>query len=165
MKYLILLCGYSFSGKSTLAKKLKEDLSNCEVISLDQINEERGFDISGEIPLDEWEHTHLMVVDRIKTSTHNYVIVDDTNMFKRHRDRFAQAGEDSGFTALVVHINTSPEEVKSRYKNSESLDRHVPPLIAFNYVIDNFEKPDQNENFFSYNGEQDYTNLLKTITN
>jgi len=50
---LVLLCGRSFSGKSTVAASLADSLPG-QVMSLDQINEERGLHGGEGIPLSEW---------------------------------------------------------------------------------------------------------------
>ena len=42
------MCGYSFSGKSYLANFISQK-TGAEIISLDKINEERGFDNNSEI--------------------------------------------------------------------------------------------------------------------
>nr|WP_282818681.1 AAA family ATPase [Curtobacterium flaccumfaciens] len=54
---LVLTCGLSFSGKSTLAAGLSNALAG-ELLSLDQINEERGLHGGQGIPLEEWAATN-----------------------------------------------------------------------------------------------------------
>jgi predicted kinase len=167
MNYLIILCGYSFSGKSTLASKLVKSLVDASIISLDQINKLLGFDISGEISLKEWENTHKIVCDKIETNKKNFLIIDDTNMFKKHRDRFINSGDKAGRKSLIIFVDTSQKEVRNRYAKIKD-ERHLPPLAAFNYVIENFEKPKSDENFIVYSTNTDYKefleNLLKQLT-
>lgn len=50
---LLLLCGRSFSGKTTLARVLADALP-AVVVSLDAINDERGLHGGDGIPVEEW---------------------------------------------------------------------------------------------------------------
>jgi predicted kinase len=54
---LVVMCGRSFSGKSTLARVLARALKS-ELVSLDVINEERGLRGGEGIPLSEWVRTN-----------------------------------------------------------------------------------------------------------
>ena len=56
----------SFSGKSTLARKIIERL-RCAYISLDDINAERGLWGGDGIPLEEWERTHALAREGLAT--------------------------------------------------------------------------------------------------
>ena len=56
---LILLCGTSFSGKSTLARTLAPKLS-ATIVSLDDLNEHRGLWDGDGIPTEEWVRTHRL---------------------------------------------------------------------------------------------------------
>jgi hypothetical protein len=51
------MCKLSFSGKTTLARKIVEWLQ-CANISLDDINAERGLWGGDGIPVDEWKRKH-----------------------------------------------------------------------------------------------------------
>jgi predicted kinase len=53
------MCGLSFSGKTTLARKIVEWLQ-CAYISLDEISAERGLWGGYGIPVEEWERTHAL---------------------------------------------------------------------------------------------------------
>jgi hypothetical protein len=61
------MCGLSFSGKTTLARKIVERLQ-CAYISLDDINAERGLWGGDGIPVEEWERTHALARERLATS-------------------------------------------------------------------------------------------------
>lgn len=54
---LVLMCGTSFSGKSTFARALAAEIQ-AMVISLDEINERRGLWGGDGMPLEEWQRTH-----------------------------------------------------------------------------------------------------------
>ena len=155
MKNLLLICGYSFSGKSTLANKIAKELSETEIISLDKINQERGFDISKDISIENWEQTHQIAIERIKSSIDKNLLIDDTNMFKKHRVRFAEAGISVGYVPITIFIDTPKEVVLKRYMDYKETDRHVPPKEAFEFVLENFEAPVPEENVinFQYNSK------------
>jgi predicted kinase len=74
------MCGFSFSGKSTLASKIVEQL-RCAYISLDDINAERGLWGGNGIPIEEWERTHGLARERLATwmATGKDAVVDDVN--------------------------------------------------------------------------------------
>jgi hypothetical protein len=57
--YVVLLCGRSFSGKSTVARKLQAALDGT-VVSFDEINSERGLHGGQGIPIAEWARTNEM---------------------------------------------------------------------------------------------------------
>jgi predicted kinase len=80
MKTLYLMCGLSFSGKTTLARKIVERLQ-CAYISLDNINTERGLWGGDGIPIEEWERTHALARERLATwmATGKDAVVDDVN--------------------------------------------------------------------------------------
>lgn len=163
MKNLLLICGYSFSGKSTLVNKIAQKLPDSRIISLDKINEERGLDISGDISHDDWEQTHQIAIDKIKSSVDRYLLIDDTNMFKKHRFRFAEAGTSAGYVPITIFVDTPTEIVRERYLDLKKAARHVPPKEAFEFVIKNFEKPTTEENHIIYEYGSDFNNLMSEL--
>ncbi|WP_152364235.1 AAA family ATPase [Microlunatus speluncae] len=61
---LVLLCGRSFSGKSTVAGYLAAELGG-ELVSLDDLNAERGLWGGDGIPIEEWSRTMDLAHDRV----------------------------------------------------------------------------------------------------
>lgn len=163
MKNLLLICGYSFSGKSTLANKIAKELSEPEVISLDKINQDRGFNISKDINRENWEQTHQIVIEQIKSSISKNLLIDDTNMFKKHRIRFAEAGISVGYVPLTIFIDTPKEVVFKRYQDYEKTERHIPPKEAFQYVLNNFEVPTSDENNIVCKYNSDFYEFLSKL--
>jgi hypothetical protein len=84
MRTLYLMCGFSFSGKSTLARKIIERL-RCAYISLDDINAERGLWGGDGISVEEWERTHALARERLATwmATRKDALVDDVNNLRK----------------------------------------------------------------------------------
>jgi predicted kinase len=103
---LVLLCGRSFSGKSTVAASLADSLPG-QVVSLDQINEERGLHGGEGIPLSEWARTNELARDRViaRLRDDQTVIVDDTSSPRFLRD---------GWRALCSSVGASMGLIRQR---------------------------------------------------
>lgn len=84
---LVLLCGTSFSGKSTVARTLAPVLS-ASIVSLDEINERRGLWGGDGIPVEEWMRTHELASGEVRglLGSGASVVVDDTSSPRFLRD-------------------------------------------------------------------------------
>ena len=163
MQKLYLMCGYSFSGKSFVANLISQK-TVAEIISLDKINEERGFDNNSEIPRDEWENTHKIALDKLENYLNNgkSVIVDDTNPLFKLRERFRYVATQKGIET-IVYIDISIEELERRIKKVEvNNSRHIAPQKTREALILMFEKPDPNiENVLIYNTNKNIDDWVK----
>lgn len=105
---LTLMCGLSFSGKSTFATLLAEEL-NAELVSLDAINAERGLFGGQGIPVAEWARTNDLAMDRAaeKLRVGRDVVVDDTGSPRFIRDNWRKvaAEADAAFSLVWVQID------------------------------------------------------------
>lgn len=123
---LVLMCGLSFSGKSTLAKELESEL-NGTIISLDAINAERGLYGGQGISIDEWEKTHRVAGERVTSLLQSPcdAIVDDTGTPRFIRDRWRQLAEQEHAAFRIVWVTIDEELQRSRLvANRDSKDRH-----------------------------------------
>lgn len=107
---LILMCGLSFAGKSTLARAIADRLGT-EVLSLDGINAERGLDSGQGIPVEEWAETNRIAHGRAESRLRDGqdVVVDDTGSPRFVRDAWratAQAG-DASFHLVWIRIDAA----------------------------------------------------------
>lgn len=86
---LVLMCGLSFSGKSTLAQRLATE-PPAAVLSIDSINEERGLYGGGGIPGEEWENTLRIADERASglLGAGHDVVIEDTGSPRFVRDRW-----------------------------------------------------------------------------
>ena len=102
-RQVVLLCGPSFSGKSTLASHLVQRLAS-HYISLDEINAERGLHGGFSIPPAEWQRTHHLAVAALERAlaAGSSAVVDDTNCYRFLRDAYRSTA--SRFAALVVTV-------------------------------------------------------------
>jgi predicted kinase len=113
---LLLLCGPAFSGKSTLAARLRDRWS-FQVVSLDAINARRGLRGGEGIPDEEWARTAALARDEVRAllgSPGSRVVVDDTLCFRFLRDDFRQLAAEVARTSRLVVLGTSLEEVRRR---------------------------------------------------
>ncbi|MBA8794060.1 putative kinase [Friedmanniella endophytica] len=112
---LTLLCGHSFSGKSTLAAGLAE-LGDAEVINLDQINAARGLDGSKALPLEEWAKTndlaHRVAAEALRKGRH--VIVDDTGSPCFIRDAWREVAAEAGTSFSLVWVTIDSARQRER---------------------------------------------------
>src|SRR5262245_52215749 len=79
MLHVYAMCGVAFSGKSTLARRIADELS-IALISLDAINHERGLRGGEGMSIAQWEVTSAIAMDRLRRRLKEgeSVVVDDT---------------------------------------------------------------------------------------
>ena len=106
---LVLLCGLSFSGKSTLAEALADRLP-AEGLSLDRINAERGLDGGQGIPLEEWATTNRIAHERgaALLAAGTDVVVDDTGSPRFIRDGWREVAQGAGARFAIVWVRIDP---------------------------------------------------------
>ncbi|MCL4384545.1 ATP-binding protein [Patescibacteria group bacterium] len=162
---LILMCGLSFSGKSYLAQKISAYL-DADIISLDQINQERGLNSNQFIPVEEWEKTSQITRTRLKeTLTRGKnVIIDDTNPLLKLRRRFRKVADDLGLQTVVVYLDIPLEVIHERIKNNkQTKQRHLAPSFTLDNLIKMFEVPRvPEENVIVYKNDTNLEDWLKT---
>lgn len=118
---LILMCGRSFSGKSTICSRLAENLG-VEVVSLDAINEARGLNGGTGIPLEEWMRTHEIASERVAAmlARAGTVIIDDTSSPRFLRDGWRETAAQSGAAFALVFVDTPVEVIVERQRANRS---------------------------------------------
>lgn len=158
---MVLMCGLSFAGKSTLAVQLAEALP-ASLISLDLINEERGLHGGEGIPLEEWAETNRIAHERGRDQLDagQHVVVDDTGSPRFIRDQWREVAHRSGAPFMVVWVQISPALQRSRVlANRQSRRRpdvtdavlrdhrasFEPPLDEEMLVVDAQDTADQAE--------------------
>ncbi|MFZ7087015.1 AAA family ATPase [Curtobacterium sp. RRHDQ10] len=118
---LVLMCGLSFTGKSTVAGALASDLP-AHLTSLDCINEERGLDGGQGIPVEEWAETNRLAHERVRLLLErgDDVVVDDTGSprFIRDQWRSTAAAAGASFALVWVRIDTTLQRERVRANRS-----------------------------------------------
>ena len=148
MKTLLLMCGISFSGKSTLAQAIVRKLG-CMRISLDEINQERGVGFGGYgIPIEEWERTHLVAIARLEEfmQSGRDIVLDDTNCFRWIRDRFRSYASRNGYRTVIIFLDFPVEILEERRsKNKSTGERRAVNGAIFQELCSQFEAPGRDE--------------------
>lgn len=118
---LVVMCGLSFSGKSTLASRLAHEMA-AQLLSLDAINEERGLDGGQGIPLDQWAETNRIAHERVAglIRAGRDVIVDDTGSPRFIRDQWREVAVGEGATFALVWVQITPELQRERVHANRS---------------------------------------------
>lgn len=135
---LLLLCGPPFSGKSTLAARLR-DAWRFQVVSLDEINLRRGLRGGSGLRDEEWARTAALARDEARALLGNpgsRVVVDDTFCFRFLREDFRRLATEVSRTSRLVVLGTPIEEIRWRIAekarrsgrtgiNAAVLERHL----------------------------------------
>jgi len=162
---LVLLCGRSFSGKSTTARHLAAAFS-AEVLSLDAINSERGLHGGRGIPVEEWVTTNAMARDRAVALLRRgrSVIVDDTSSLRFLRDEWRRVAHSVGAAFALVFVDTDVAVIRERV----ALNRAAPVRPdVLDRVLDEhlagFEDPDVDEPAVRTTDGLDSADLLSRV--
>ncbi len=144
-----IMCGLAFSGKSSAAQRVAEILS-CVLISLDAINHERGLDGGEGIPVEEWERTSHIAMERLEVALRGgrSIVVDDTFSHRFLRDRCRAVAERSGSRFLILYMDTPLPVIEARrLANDRNPTRHRVRDEVFAAHRDGFQHPAAGEPF------------------
>lgn len=144
---LVLLCGRSFSGKSTVASFLADSLPGY-IVSLDAINQERGLYGGEGIPLSEWARTNELARERVaaRLSDGATVIVDDTSSPRFLRDEWRKLCALASAPMVLLFVDTPEETIHQRLLANRAAKhrRDVTDDVMATH-IDSFEPPEEDE--------------------
>jgi predicted kinase len=147
MKRLFMMCGITFSGKTTVAKQLVQALG-CAYVSLDEINAERGQHGGEGIAVGEWERTHGIARERMRELMvrGEDIVLDDTNCFRWLRDRYREFACEHGYVTQLLYLQVSLQEVEARIaRNTMTAARHSIESRVFGEHVREFENPQADE--------------------
>lgn len=144
---LVLLCGTSFSGKSTIARELAPRLG-ARIVSLDEINERRGLWGGDGIPVEEWRRTHELAAVEVREQlgAAASVIVDDTSSLRFLRDGWRALAVEVGAAFSLLYVDVDHATVRRRHAGNR-LDprrRDVSDAVLEQHLAD-FEPPRADE--------------------
>ena len=111
-----LLCGLAFSGKTTLARAIAEQLS-LAYVSLDEINSERGVRPGGEgLPVEEWERSRAVAESQLAFAfaSGRGAVLDDTGCYRWLRDSYRELAARFGFDTTVVFVDAPLDFIRAR---------------------------------------------------
>jgi predicted kinase len=144
---LFAMCGLSFSGKTTLARAVAR-LAGAEYVSLDDINEERGLRGGEGVPVEEWERTSALAIERMGRlfDAGRDVVLDDTLCFRWLRERYAAVADRHGAMFVLIYVSTPLPEIHRAMAENEALPRREPILPGvFEEHVRSFEPPAEEE--------------------
>ena len=144
---LVVMCGRSFSGKSTVATRLGSDLV-ADIVSLDSINEARGLFGGQGISVEEWIETHRIAAARTLEllSQSRTVVIDDTSSPRFLRDDWRSLAARVEASFALVFVDT-PEDVilRRQHVNRADLTRHDVSDLVMQAHLESFEVPESDE--------------------
>jgi predicted kinase len=153
MRRMFLLCGPAYAGKSTLAAALGERL-DARIVSLDEINRERGVGFGGDgLSDDVWAETLTLALERLANvmATGRDVVVDDTSCYRWLRDEYRAVARRHGCEGILVLLCVPRAELERRRKlNAVAPSRaHVTDQVFAGH-LSSFEYPQADEPFVRF---------------
>lgn len=142
---LIVLCGPAFSGKTTLALRLQDELGYA-IVSADRIMAET----KPKPPCvdEDWSSVHRTALSRVQAHMEEgrRVVVDDTACFRFLRDNYRRLAAEAGKSFRVLTVRLSDEEIWARaYANRENPVRHdvADDVLARHLATFEWPTPDE----------------------
>ena len=156
MSTLYVMCGLSFSGKTTLARAIAESTGSA-FVSYDELWEtaERDPALTG---LDEWRFVVGLVHEgaRRELREGRSVVVDNLNEERVDRDLLRAIADEEGADTVVVHVETPLDVIERRRReNAKSGARGHTGTEQFEFVRARFEPPARPERFVRYRHGED----------
>lgn len=160
---LYLLCGPSLSGKSTLARRMVDELG-VAVVSADAINERRGFPFGLEgMPESAWAEILGSQIQELSAAMARGVpvAIDDTACYRWLRDRFRDEAAFGGYELRLVYVPGAREEILARRERlARSKERPVLSRERLLDHLDRFEPPQEDEPHVAIRTEEDLRGFL-----
>lgn len=149
-----LLVGLPYSGKSTMAKYLEDNLGFSH-INIDQLKWNRGYTNVGDddVPDQVWDEIFLEA-DRILVD----LLHSGKNVANEYawitldwRERTKKVATEAGFETIIIYIDISKEEVMKRWKDNLIKKDHFHwPEDEFKKILNDFEQPTNDEKVLRY---------------
>ena len=167
MSFLIVMCGLSGSGKSTIAKNLQKQLK-CEVIATDDIREELG-DVNDQTQNSKVFH---IFYERIKEALRKgkTVVADATFLTLKDRHRLLREVDEverscGHVTKAIIVVG---RKIESCLELNAARDRIVPEEVIYRQRA-KFQIPFEEEGWdrvhILTNGDKDYATLVLEMNN
>ncbi|GEM_PF-1358422 len=144
----IILCGLSFSGKSTLARHLQKKL-RYTILAEDDINAERNLGIEGEhIDDKEWNITFDILAEKMHKTLDqkSSVIIDAMNHTPEQRERLWNCTKNFTATSVFIFVEVDPDLAEQRWQENEKNPSRAKVFEAdFKRANSFFEHPSAEE--------------------
>lgn len=167
IKFLVILCGIPFSGKTYLARKLKNDIGATRV-DLDEIKFEMFGDEINDFKIDQsgWGKIYQEMYTRIENNLKlNRPVIHDTGNFTVYeRGSVEKIAARQNASFVTVFVNTPIEIAKRRLiENRESGKRFDISDDELKLAANEMEPPVEEENPIIYNHDSAYSELLNSL--
>lgn len=165
MGKLIIICGTSFSGKTTLASAIVEKFGHVEV----DVDETKEL-LFGTAITDDEALTHADWV-RIYDETddiiamvlrENRTVVDASRNFRRaERENARQLAQQNQAAVITIHVDTPEQLTRQRWQeNKQSKTRRDMTDQQFTDVLNAWEEPSDDERPLIFTYDQDISDWL-----
>jgi predicted kinase len=163
---IVLLCGRSFSGKTTVAAALAQHLP-AVVVSFDMINAERGLYGGEGVSVEEWARTYRIAQARTRDAVGSgkIVVVDDTSSPRFLRDGWRQMAGEAAVPLVLVYVDTPLAVSASRHAaNRADQSRSDVTDQVMQDHLSSFDAPAADEEPISYSSSNgDLDNAIRRI--
>jgi len=166
MPTLFATCGLAFSGKTTLARQLAEILL-VPMISLDEINEERGLHGGEGLTDTQWEETSAIAVERLRSvlDSGRSLVLDDTLSHRFLRDRYRKVAADAQADFVLLFVDTALSDITERMeRNRKRPARTAIDAQVFETHKKRFEYPSEDECAVHLASTSDIAHFLASVT-
>ncbi len=148
-KTLWILCGFPYSGKTYIGKKILEQTS-CVFVSIDNILKGLGYDWNtNKLPDEEgWKKVFDISYQKTKEALAKdlNVLYDSTNHTKASRDKPREVAYSVGADARVIYVDVPEKIAIERWReNKKQKSRFVLDENLLHETIDAMEIPTADE--------------------
>lgn len=164
MGRLIIICGTSFSGKTTLARAVVEAFGHVEV-DVDETKELLfGTTITDEaLTHADWVRIYDETDDMIAVALReDRTVVDASRNFRRaERENASQLARQYQAAVITVYVDTPEQLTRQRWQeNKQSKTRRDMTDQEFNDVLNAWEKPSDDEHPIIFTYDQDISDWI-----
>jgi len=153
------MCGYPFSGKSTLALHISDSLGMA-LIAVDDLHVRHGDGPEAEAVGDrDWLRAYGAAYRDTEgqLTGGESVIFDSVGYTRKDRDRLRRTARRLGANALVVWLDVSANDARRRLDhNLVQRERANVPVTNFLQIVSRFEAPTGDEATVIYRVNDDY---------
>src|SRR5687767_6184222 len=160
MVTLFIMSGLPFSGKSTLSRKMSEQLG-IPRISFDETwlkVEKEQSSIPGSDDIERWRYINKVCEEQAQQllKEGKSVVYDNLGSSFDQRQRMRDLASEVNAISKVVYVNVDKETVaKKREGNLTTQERAQVSDHDFNQALENFEAPRQDEKALIYDPLED----------
>jgi predicted kinase len=164
---LFIMCGLPFSGKTTMAKQISDQL-NAKMIAYDWIwaREKPPEEVPDPDNIPEWNEilnlTRIEIVNELKKG--NSVVFDHINHTKKDRYILREIGIELKIKVITIFLNIPTDILKNRRReNIFNATRHNVATVNIKKVNKAWENPEGEPNVLTYNLDGNLNKFIKKL--